>query len=56
MFVVFTSTVEVRISAVYTGGVPLAEHDRMPPFIPSQAAGNVTTGGTNRLEKEIIYS
>ena len=50
MFVVFTSTVEVRISAVYIGGVPLAEHDSMPPFIASQAAGNVITGGTNQLE------
>ena len=55
MFVVFTSTVEVRISAVYVGGVPLAEQDSMPPFIASQAAGNVTTGGTNRLKIKIFY-
>ena len=55
MLVVFTSTVEFRISAVYTGGVPLAEHDSMPPFIASQADGNVTTGGTNRLEIKIFY-
>ena len=33
VFVVFTSTVEFRISAVYMGGVPLAEHDSMPPCI-----------------------
>ena len=50
MFVVFTSTVEFRISAVYVGGVPLAKHDKMPPCIANRAAGNVTIGGTNRLE------
>ena len=55
VFVVFTSTVEVRISAVYMGGVPLAEHDNMPPFIANRAAGNVITGGTNRLEIKIFY-
>ena len=55
MFVVFTSTVAFRISAVYMGGVPLAEHDSMPPFIANQAAGNVTTGGTNQLEIKIFY-
>ena len=55
MFVVFTSTVELCISAVCTGGVPLAEHDSMPPCIANTAAGNVTTGGTNRLEIKIIY-
>ena len=52
MFVVFTSTVEFRISAVYMGGFPLAEHDSMPPCIANRAAGNVTIGGTNRLEKK----
>ena len=55
MLVVFTSTVEFRISAVYTGGVPLAEHDNMPPCIANRAAGNVTIGGTNRLEIKIFY-
>ena len=55
VFVVFTSTVEVRMSAVYMGGVPLAEHDSMPPFVVNTAAGNVTTGGTNPLEIKIIY-
>ena len=50
VFVVFTSTVEVRISAVYMRGVPLAEHDNMPPSIANKAAGNVTIGETNRLE------
>ena len=50
VFVVFTSTVEFRISAAYMGGVPLAEHDRLPPCIANRAAGNVTIGGTNRLE------
>ena len=50
MFVVFTSTVEFRISAVYMGGVPLAEHDSRPPCIANRAAGNVTIGGTNWLE------
>ena len=50
MFVVFTSTLEFHISTVYTGGVPLAEHDSMPPCIANRAAGNVTIGGTNCLE------
>jgi len=30
VFAESTSTVEFRISAVYMGGVPLAEHDSMP--------------------------
>ena len=55
MFVVFTSTVEVRISAVYMGRDPLAEHDNMPPSIANKAAGNVTIGGTNRLETKTFY-
>ena len=50
VFVVFTSTVEFHISAVYMGGVPLAEQDSMPPCIANTAAGNFTVGGTNRLE------
>ena len=44
MFVVFTSTVEFRISAVYMGGDPVAEHDNMPPCIANRAAGKVTIG------------
>ena len=55
MLVVFTSTVEFRISAVYMGGVPLAEHDSMPPFIANRAAGNTTIGATNRLEINTFY-
>ena len=55
MFIVFASTVEFRISAVYMGGVPLAEHDNMPPCIANRATGNVTIGGTNRLEIETFY-
>ena len=55
MFVVFNSTLEFRISAVYMGGVPLAEHDSMPPCIANRAAGNVTIGGTNRLEIKTLY-
>ena len=55
MFVVFTSTVDFRISAVYMGGVPLAEHDSMPLCIANRAAGNVTIGGTNRLEIKASY-
>ena len=55
VFVVFASTVEFRISAVYMGGDPLAEHDSMPPCIANRAAGNVTVGGTNRLEIKHIY-
>ena len=56
MFVVFTSTVEFRISAVYVGRVPLAEHDNMPPRIANRAAGNVIIGGTNRLEIKFFYT
>ena len=55
MFVAFISTVEFRISAVYMGRVPLAEHDSTPPGIANRAAGNVTIGGTNRLEIETFY-
>ena len=50
VFVVFISTVEFRISAVYMGGVPRAEHDSMPSCTANRAAGNVTIGGTNWLE------
>ena len=53
--VVFTSAVEFRTSAVYMGGVPLAEHDNMPPCVANIAAGNVTIGGTNRLEIKFFY-
>ena len=49
VFVVFTSTVEFRISAVYMGRVPLTEHDSIPPCIANRAAGNVTVGGSNWL-------
>ena len=56
MFVVFTITEEFRFSAVYMGGVPLAEHDSMPPCIVNTgAAGNVTVGRTNRLEIKSYY-
>ena len=55
VFVLFTSTVELRISAVYMGGVPMTEHDNMPPCIANRAAGNVTIGGTNRLEIKTFY-
>ena len=58
VFVVFTSTVEFRINAVYMGRVPLAEHNSMPPFIANTAAGNVTAGGTNSLgiKKKITFN
>ena len=55
VFVVFTSTVEFRISAVYVGGVPMAEHDSTPPCIANRAAGNVSCGGTNGLEEKTFY-
>ena len=55
VFVVLASTVEDRISAVYMGGVPLAEHDNMPPSIANRAAGNATIGGTNWLKIKIFY-
>ena len=48
MFIVFISTVEFHINAVYMGGVPLALHDSMPPCIANKAAGNVTVGGTSQ--------
>jgi len=48
VFVVFTSTVEFCISAVYMGGVPPAEHDSMPPCIANTEAGNVAVGGTSQ--------
>ena len=47
MFVVFVRIVEFRISAVYIGGVPLVEHDRIPPCIANKAAGNVIAGRTD---------
>ena len=50
VFVLFTSTVEFPISAVYMGGVPLAEHDSMPPCNANTVAGNVTIGRANRLK------
>ena len=56
VFVEFTSTVEFRMSAVYMGGDPLAEHDSMPPCIANRAAGNVTIGKTNWLEIKTFYS
>ena len=55
LFVVFTSTVEFRISAVYMGGVPLAEHDSMPPCIANRAAGNVTVGRSSWSEIKTFY-
>ena len=54
VFVIFTSTAEFRFSVVYMGGVPMAEHDSMPPCIPNRAAGNVTVGGTNRLKIRLL--
>ena len=55
VFVVFTSTLDLRISAVYMGGLPLAKHDNMPPCIANRAAGNVIIGTTNWLEIKIFY-
>ena len=55
MFVVFNSTVEFRVSAVYMGGVPLAEHDSMPPCNANTAAGNVTVSGTSGQEIKTFY-
>ena len=47
MFVVFTSTVEFRVSAVYIGGVPLAEHNSIPLCIANNATGNIIVGVTD---------
>ena len=49
--VVFTSTVEFFISAVYMGGYPLAEHDNWKPGNArtiGAGSDNVTLGGTNK--------
>ena len=46
VLVVFTSTVESLVKAVYIGGVPLAKHDSIPPSIANKAFGNVILGGT----------
>ena len=55
VFVVFSSTVEFRISALYMGGVPLAEHDSMPPCVANRAAGNVILGGPKWLAMKTFY-
>ena len=47
MFVVFTTTVEFFISAVYMGGVPEAEHDSvLPDKTLIVDVGNIGFGGT----------
>ena len=46
MFVVFTSVVEFLIIAMYTGGVPMAEHDRLES-VTGPDHGNTAFGGTS---------
>ena len=47
VLVVFTSTVEFLIIAVYMGGVPVAEHDSLyPGNARTTEGGNVTLGKT----------
>ena len=48
MFVVFTRTVESQISAVYMGGVPLAEHDTSLPGLTGPTAESIL-GGTSTI-------
>ena len=48
MLVVFSSTVEPRISAVYMGGVPLAEHDTSLPGVTGSTAESIL-GGTSTI-------
>ena len=55
VFVVFTSGTEFLITAMYTGGVPLAEHDSLFLGITlTTGAGDVTTfGGTNQIKIQV---
>ena len=49
--VVFTSTVEFFISAVYMGGYPLAEHDNWKPGnarTTGAGSSKITLGGANK--------
>ena len=47
ILVLFTSTVEFIISAMYIGGVPVAEHDIVfPGDARTIGAGIITLGGT----------
>ena len=48
MLVVFSSTVEPHISAVYMGGVPLAEHDTLLPGVTGSSAETIL-GGTSTI-------
>ena len=47
VLVVFASTVEFRVSAVYIEGVPLAKHDSMRLSTANKAFGNVIIGGND---------
>lgn len=55
IFVVFTITVEFLISAMYIGGVPVAEHDSVfPGDARTIRAGIITLGGTVERTR-IVY-
>ena len=45
VFVVFTSVVEFIITAVYMGGVPVAEHDSLYPWTSRTTGAGITTLG-----------
>ena len=47
-FVLFTTTLLSHISAVYMGGVPLAEHDTSLPGLMGPTAGSIL-GGTSTI-------
>ena len=50
MFVVFTSVTEFLIIAMYTRGVPMAEHDNLKPGnTRATGPGNTTFGETKKI-------
>ena len=55
VFVLFTSGTEFLIIAMYMGGVPLAEHDSVVPWITiTTGVDDVTTfGGTNKITIQV---
>ena len=47
-FVVFTRTVEFRISFMYMGGVPEAKHDKVyPDNVRTTGSGEIALGGAD---------
>ena len=48
-FVLFTTTLLSHISAVYMGGVPLAEHDTSIPGLTTGPTAGSILGGTSTI-------